>query len=236
MSARHRPSSLRRASSRMVCTDSSRARSMNAQVLTITHSASSARSATANPAAPSRPSMSSESTWFLGQPSVVRWTFMGGGKVYRAGAGGGPPSAVASIGELQRDAQVALTQERHHLLQVVEALAGHADLVLLDRGLDLELGVLDEPHDLARLVDGDALLQGDRLTQHAAAARLHLAGGQGLERHAALVQPGLENVGHGLELHLVGRAQLDLGLLQEDLVLGALEVVPGLDLPACLIE
>ena len=26
---------------------------------------------------PSMPSISSESTWFLGQPSVVRWTFTG---------------------------------------------------------------------------------------------------------------------------------------------------------------
>src|SRR5262249_31485737 len=49
---------------------------MNAQVFTIRHSASSARSASGKPASVSMPSISSESTWFLGHPSVVRWTFM----------------------------------------------------------------------------------------------------------------------------------------------------------------
>ena len=76
MSARHAPVSFSRASSRIVATDSSRARSMKAQVLTTRHSASSGRSASGTPAAASIPSISSESTWFFGQPRVVRWTFM----------------------------------------------------------------------------------------------------------------------------------------------------------------
>src|SRR5438552_13279954 len=67
----------------MVLTDSSRARSMNAQVLTIRHSASSARSARGKPASVSIPSISSESTWFLGHPRVVRWTFIAGVPVYQ---------------------------------------------------------------------------------------------------------------------------------------------------------
>src|SRR5687767_12627657 len=76
ISARHAPRFFSFASSRMVLTDSSRARSMNAHVLTIKHSASSAVSTRGNPACVSIPSISSESTWFLGQPRVVRWTFI----------------------------------------------------------------------------------------------------------------------------------------------------------------
>src|SRR5439155_1040544 len=63
-------------SSRIVFTDSSRARSMKAHVLTMRHSASSGSVVRGNPASVSMPSISSESTWFLGQPRVVRWTFM----------------------------------------------------------------------------------------------------------------------------------------------------------------
>src|SRR5205809_4029905 len=76
MSARQRPVSLSLASSRIVFTDSSRARSMKAHVLTMRHSASSGSVVRGNPASVSMPSISSESTWFLGQPRVVRWTFM----------------------------------------------------------------------------------------------------------------------------------------------------------------
>ena len=43
------------------------------------------------------------------------------------------------------------------------------------------LRVLDEAHDLPRLLDGDALLEGDLLAQHAARGRLRLAVGERLE-------------------------------------------------------
>src|SRR3989442_6643570 len=76
MSARQRPVSLSLASSRIVFTDSSRARSMKAHVLTMRHSASWGWVVRGKPASLSMPSISSESTWFLGQPRVVRWTFM----------------------------------------------------------------------------------------------------------------------------------------------------------------
>src|SRR3972149_2749320 len=78
MRDRARPSSLSPASSRIAPTDSSRARSMKAQVLATRQSASTGVAATSTPARASMPSMSSESTWFLGQPSVVRCTFMAG--------------------------------------------------------------------------------------------------------------------------------------------------------------
>src|SRR3989337_926014 len=76
MSARAEPASLTRASSRIVWTDSSRARSMKAQVLTMRQSAVSATSVISWPDWASMPSISSVSTWFLGQPRVVKWTFM----------------------------------------------------------------------------------------------------------------------------------------------------------------
>src|SRR2546427_4369665 len=61
MSARQRPVALCLASSRIVFTDSSRARSMKAHVLTMRHSASSGSVVRGNPASVSMPSISSES-------------------------------------------------------------------------------------------------------------------------------------------------------------------------------
>src|SRR2546421_5468037 len=142
---------------------------MKAHVLTMRHSASSARSVIAWPAAFRRPSISSESTWFFGQPSVVRWTFTS-----RSGA------SVAV--ELERDPEVLVAQEGDDLLQVVARLADDADLVLVDRGLDLDLRVLDQPHDLLRLLDGNALLERDLLTELVARRLLDGPVGQPLER------------------------------------------------------
>ena len=99
-------------------------------------------------------------------------------------------------------------------------LPAHADLVLLDGRLHLELRVLDEAHDLPRLLDGDALLERDLLAQRAARGRLDLAVGERLERHAALVELRLEDVDDRLELHVVGGGSVSVGLLDGDLVLG----------------
>src|SRR5205809_4042388 len=102
MSARQRPRAVNRASSRIVATHSSRARSMKAHVLTTRHSASSGRSASGNPASVSMPSMSSESTWFLGQPSVVRWTFMLGTSVYPGSSEGASTAPIMLRGDPRR--------------------------------------------------------------------------------------------------------------------------------------
>src|SRR5688572_4804448 len=171
----------------MVFTDSSRARSMNAHVLTMRHSASSARSVIGWPAAARRPSISSESTWFFGQPSVVRWIFTDG-------------SGAAIVVELQRDAEVLVAQQRDDLLQIVSRLAGHADLVLVDRRLHLDLRVLDEPDDLLRLLDRDPLLERDLLSELIAPRLLDGTVGEALERDAALVKLGLEDIRHRLQL------------------------------------
>src|SRR3989454_11015669 len=68
---------------------------MKAHVLTMRHSASSGSVVRGNPASVSMPSISSESTWFLGQPRVVRWTFMSEAQytlAHRRGPRRPPPS------------------------------------------------------------------------------------------------------------------------------------------------
>src|SRR5438093_9828953 len=214
MRARQDPRFFSFASSRIVSIDSSRARSMNAQVLTMRHSASSGRSASGNPASVSMPSISSESTWFFGQPRVVRWTFMAGSQY--TGEHGGPdmapippdarsaparswrlsstsrhgsaPLHAPIVRELKRDPEVLVPQQRDDLLKVVSVLARHADLVGLDRRLHLDLRVLDDPDDLLSLVDRNALLERDLLAEGAAGGLLHVAVGERLQRHAALVE------------------------------------------------
>src|SRR3989338_1223954 len=224
MRVRQEPVSLSLASSRMVATDSSRARSMKAHVFTTRQSASSGRAASGMPASASMPSISSESTWFFGQPSVVRWTFIG------------ESLGAPVVGELQRDPEVFLLEERDDPLQIVAVLARDAHVVLLDRGLHLDLRVLDEPHDLLGLLDRNALLERDLLPERAPRGLLDRAVGERLERHAALVQPGLEDVHHRLELHVVGDDDDDVGLVERHLVLRALEVVARLDLAPGLIQ
>ncbi len=122
------------------------------------------------------------------------------------------------------------------VLEIVAILAGHADLILLDGRLQPELGVLDDADDLARLLDGNALLELDGLTQHAPGRGLHLPVGEGLERHAAPVQLRLEDVDHRLELHVVGRSHGQRGLLDVHRALGALEVVASVDLAPGLVD
>src|SRR5262245_35156559 len=74
----------------------------------------------------------------------------------------------AVVGELHLDTQVLLPEHLDHRLEVVPVLAEHADLVLLDLRLDLELRVLDEAHDLLRLLHRDPLLDVDPLAHGAA--------------------------------------------------------------------
>src|SRR5512145_642143 len=151
MSARQEPCAFSFARSRIVSIDSSRARSMKAHVLTMMHSASSGCDASGNPASVSMPSISSESTWFFGQPRVVRWTFIPGAQYTVATAA----LNAAVVRELERDPEVLVPQHRNDLLQIVAVLPGDPDLILLDRGLHLDLRVLDEPDDFAGALDRD---------------------------------------------------------------------------------
>ena len=63
-----------------------------------------------------------------------------------------------------------LAQQLDDRLQRVAVAAGDAHEIALDGGLHLQLAVLDLLDDLARLLDGDALLQRD-LLPHGGARR-----------------------------------------------------------------
>src|SRR5262249_57164989 len=54
--------------------------------------------------------------------------------------------------------------------------------------------------------------------------------------HGPTMELRLEDVGDGLQLHVVGGGDHDVGLLERDLILAALEVVARLDLSPDLIE
>ena len=70
---------------------------------------------------------------------------------------------VAEVRVLQRHVEAALAHQRDRRLKVVAILARDADLLVLDRGLDIELGILDEPLDLLAELGVDALPQRNHL-------------------------------------------------------------------------
>src|ERR1051325_2865445 len=77
----------------------------------------------------------------------------------------GPRRSAPVVAELERYAEVGLAQQPHHFLEVVARRGRDAELVALDAGLNfLELVVLEELDDVARLLGGDALLQRAVLT------------------------------------------------------------------------
>src|SRR5712692_6062385 len=83
-------------------------------------------------------------------------------------------SSAPVVVELEGDPEILLAEHRDHGLQAVATLGGHADLVLLDRGLHLELRILDQPDDLPSLRERDPLLQRDLLPDRAAGRGLDL--------------------------------------------------------------
>src|SRR5947208_3091801 len=149
----------------MASMDSSLAGWMKLHVFTTSTSAASGSRTSSCPRRASTPSITSPSTRFLGQPRVRRWTRRG---------------SVTEVRELHGDAEVALAQELDDRLQLVLLLARDPHLIALDGDLHLELAVLHQLHDLARLVGRDTLLEVDAL--------LGGAGGPGL-RGAELERP-----------------------------------------------
>ena len=107
-----------------------------------------------------------------------------------------------------------------HFLQRVAIPAGHAHQVALNRGLHLLLAVLDRLHDLARLLDGDALLQRDLLAHGGTGRGSDGPERQALQRHLALHQLLLQNLGHGFQLEFVLAGQHDLIVLLVELDVG----------------
>src|SRR4029453_16462287 len=70
---------------------------------------------------------------------------------------------VAEVRVLERHVEAALAHQRDRGLELVAALARDAHLPVLDRGLDLELRILDQPLDLLAELRVDALPQRHRL-------------------------------------------------------------------------
>ena len=99
-------------------TDSWRAASMKAQVLTTTRSASSGESAASKPSPVRVPTNLSESTWFFGQPKVSIQYRSATGPIYRGGARRRPgptcgtEASPARLGPLVVEGPVADTAER----------------------------------------------------------------------------------------------------------------------------
>src|SRR4030095_5724330 len=72
-----------------------------------------------------------------------------------------PLSSSSIVAEPPRDAEILLAQLSHRFLKVVARRRRDAQLIALNRRLHfLQLGILQELHDIARLLGGNALLQG----------------------------------------------------------------------------
>src|SRR3989304_367976 len=85
--------------------------------------------------------------------------------------------ALPAVAELQRHAEILLAEQPHHRLQLVLRRRADAELVALDRRLDLlQLPVLQELHDLTGRLGRNPLLDGDEAAHRAARRRLALAG------------------------------------------------------------
>ncbi len=70
-----------------------------------------------------------------------------------------PAALVAEVFELERLSQIATAHQRHHRLQIVAGLTGHADLFTLNLGLHFQLAVFDQFNDLLLHRAFNALLQ-----------------------------------------------------------------------------
>src|SRR5262245_49217939 len=106
------------------------------------------------------------------------------------------------IAELERHAEIVLAQHADGLLEVVLREGRDADLIGLNRGLNLsELSILDELDDVARGFDRNALLNGHDSPDLAARRRFARAGLEILDRHAAPNQARLHDLPDRVHLH-----------------------------------
>ncbi len=123
-------------------------------------------------------------------------------------------------------------------MQVITLFAGHAHLIALDGGLDLELRVLDQFHHLARRLYVDAVVDADHLAHHIAAGLLMRPEIESLGLDLAAHDLGYEHVLDGAKLHVVLGEDVDLTLfaVEFDARLGAPEIESGADLLLHLID
>src|SRR5262249_28988244 len=135
--------------------------------------------------------------------STVEWGRLTAGKNKRSVRS----ASTTVIRELERDAEVVRLDQSNCFLQIVLALARHAHLVGLNRGLNLDLGVFDGPDDGLGLLDLDALDDLGPLPNRAAGGQFDLPVVQRLEGDAPLDQLGLHDVLDAAQLSLVIRDQ-----------------------------
>src|SRR2546428_11507426 len=110
-------------------------------------------------------------------------------------------SSLSVIDVLQVYPEVLALEQRNCGLQLVLALALHAHLLALDLRLDFQLPVLDDPRDVLRLLAREPVLDLRDLPDRAAQRRFHRAERERPHRHAALDEPGLQDIHHALELY-----------------------------------
>src|SRR5271165_3284301 len=92
------------------------------------------------------------------------------------------------VRKLHVDSEILPLDQGDDLLQRIAVLAAHAHHVALNRRLHFLLRILDQLHDVAGLLDRNALLHGDLLLGRAARGRFDGAVSQALQRYAALDQ------------------------------------------------
>src|SRR5260221_1757957 len=138
--------------------------------------------------------------------------------------------SVAEIHILQRLLDLEAAQQGDGRLQVVALLAGDAQLLALDAGLDLEAAVLDLAHEAPGQLAVDALLQHHRLALRVAR---RLLGRLEFERAGIDLAPRqmhLQQLVQLAELQLVIGEDEKVALLPRDRGFAVLEVVARADL------
>src|SRR6266480_5656715 len=140
------------------------------------------------------------------------------------------------VRELQRDPEVMLLDGCDGLLQVVLALAEHADLVALDLRLDLQPARLDELRDLFRLLVADARQDRDGLSNVSFGGRVDLTFGERLQGDVALDRLLLEDLQRRLQAILRRGSELDRRVILRDIRLRPLEIEPRRELALGLVD
>src|SRR5690606_26745420 len=122
----------------------------------------------------------------------------------RAGLpGAGMGGSLPEVGEGQRHVGDLLFQERDRRLQVVALGTADAHGVALDARVSLQFAVLDQAHDLLRMIGRHAVANGDRLLDLVAADLLHRAVIEEAHVDVALGALGHQHVAQLPELEVV---------------------------------
>src|SRR3984893_10439866 len=141
------------------------------------------------------------------------------------------------IRELRINTEILATKERDDFLQRVTILASAPHQFSLTRCFHLLLGILDDLYDLARLLDGDALLHGDLLFYCAPGGGLHGTVCQSFERDTALHVFLLKGFGNSFQFVFIGGMQVDSVLaLESDVRLRVFEIEASMNFLQCLLH